>query len=49
MGEIQRRKAEEEQKRLEQQEQMNQPRQQRQFQVPPQGGATGANPTRTRG
>ena len=49
MEEIQRRKAEEEQQRLEQQEKMNQPKEQRQFQMPPQGGAAGANPTRTRG
>jgi len=49
MKEIERRKAEEEQKRKEMQERMNQPRPQRNFQGPPQGGAQGGNATRTRG
>ena len=47
LEEIKRRKAEEEQRRLEMQEKMNQPRQQRQFQMP--SGAQGASATRTRG
>ena len=47
MKEIERRKAEEEQKRKEMMERMNQPRQPRNFQMPPGGGAAGA--TRTRG
>jgi len=46
MEEIQRRKAEEEQRRLEMQEKMNQPRQQRQFRMP--AGGSG-NASRTRG
>jgi len=51
--EIQRRKAEEERKRQEMMDKMNQPKQPRNFQGPPQGGATGGAPggsvTRTRG
>lgn len=43
LEEIKRRKAVEEQRRLEMQEKMNQPRQQRQFQMPPQGAASGGN------
>jgi hypothetical protein len=39
MEEIKRRKAEEEQRRLEMQEEMSRPRQQRQFQIPPGVGA----------
>jgi len=46
MKEIERRKAEEEQKRKEMMERMNQPRN---FQGPPQGGAPGGNANRTRG
>jgi len=46
---IERRKAEEEQKRKEMMERMNAPRQPRNFQVPPEGGAPGGNATRTRG
>ena len=46
MEEIQRRKAEEEQRRQEMMEKMNQPRQQRQFQMHPPGGE---NANRTRG
>jgi len=49
MKEIQRRKAEEEQKRKEMQEMMNRPRQPQNFQRPPQGGAQGGNANRTRG
>ena len=44
--EIKRRKAEEEQRRLEMQEKMNQPRQQRQFQMPPGASAGSANRSR---
>ncbi|MEA3463020.1 MAG: efflux RND transporter periplasmic adaptor subunit [Bacteroidota bacterium] len=46
MEEIQRRKAEEEQRRLEMQEKMNQPSQQRQIQMPAEGSG---NASRTRG
>ncbi len=49
MKEIERRKAEEEQKRKEMMERMNQPRQPRNYQGPPQGGAQGGNANRTRG
>jgi len=49
MKEIQRRKAEEEKMRKEMQEQMNQPRQPRNFQRPPQGGAQSGSANRTRG
>jgi multidrug resistance efflux pump len=48
LEEIKRRKAEEEQRRLEMQEQMNQPRNPRNFQRPPQG-ASGGNANRSRG
>jgi len=47
--EIKRRKAEEEQKRLEQLEKMNQPQKPRDFQGPPQGGASGNRTSRTGG
>ena len=49
MEEINRRKAEEEQKRKEMMERMNQPKQPRNFQMPPGGGTPGGNATRTRG
>jgi multidrug resistance efflux pump len=49
MEEIERRKAEEEQRRLEQQEKMNQPRQPRNFQGAPPGRAGGGGANRTRG
>jgi len=49
MEEIERRKAEEEQLRKEMQERMNQPREQRDFQGPPQGRPQEGNVTRTRG
>ena len=49
MEEIDRRKAEEEQRRLEQQEKMNQPRQPRDFQGAPPGRAGGGGANRTRG
>ena len=45
VDEIKRRKAEEEQRRLEMQEKMNQPRQ-RQFQMPPGASAGSANRSR---
>jgi multidrug resistance efflux pump len=48
MKEIQRRNAEEEQRRQEMMEKMNQPKQPRNFQGPPPGGAPGGNVTRTR-
>ena len=49
MEEINRRKAEEEQKRKEMMERMNQPKQPGNFQMPPGGGTPGGNATRTRG
>jgi HlyD family secretion protein len=47
--EIERRKAEEEQKRKEMMERMNQPKQPRDFQGPRQGGAQSGNASRSRG
>jgi HlyD family secretion protein len=49
MKEIERRKAEEEQERREMMERMNQPKQPRNFQGPPPGGASGGNGNKTRG
>ncbi|MCD4710833.1 MAG: efflux RND transporter periplasmic adaptor subunit [Bacteroidales bacterium] len=47
--EIERKKAEEEQKRLDQLEKMNQPQKPRDFQGPPQGGESGNRTSKTRG
>jgi len=49
MAEIERRKAEEEKKRQEMQENMNRPRQPRNFEGAPPGGAAGGAANRTRG